>query len=33
MPLVRKGTRLSVMPVSPGEWKRVMEMKTARGEG
>lgn len=28
MPLVQKGTRLSVMPVKESEWKRVMEMKS-----
>lgn len=28
MPLVQKGTRLSVMPVKENEWKRVMEMRS-----
>jgi len=28
MPLVQRGTRLSVMPVRESEWKRVMEMRS-----
>lgn len=28
MPLVQKGTRLSVMPVKESEWRRVMELIT-----
>ncbi|HRJ53938.1 MAG TPA: EVE domain-containing protein [Candidatus Thiothrix moscowensis] len=27
MPLVRKGNRLSVMPVAPSEWKHILDME------
>ncbi len=27
MPLVRKGNRLSVMPVSDAEWQTILEME------
>ncbi|TBV11880.1 EVE domain-containing protein [Stutzerimonas kirkiae] len=30
MPLLKKGNRLSVMPVSAGQWQRIIELATGR---
>lgn len=32
MPLVRKGNRLSVMPVTPDQWQAILDMEQADGQ-
>jgi predicted RNA-binding protein with PUA-like domain len=33
MPLVRKGNRLSVMPLTERQWQAILEMETMNGDG